>query len=399
MRHLLPFCFAIHAADQLTLAVLPLLATLLLGQGSPALAAGLVAAQGLAWLLLSLPAGVWVDRFGRRALLRLAPALAAGFLLLALLAPRQPLWLGLCAFLGAGGVVVAVLGSFAALPALVPPARLPAANARLELVRALATLMAPPLAGLLAAQTRPEAALLLAATLAAGAAIVALFLPALPRPATQRAPLLAAIAEGARCVMAQPLLRAIALTAMAWNTAFFALTAIAVPLALGPLGLSPQLAGLALGAQGAGLVAGALLAARLAPRQPAGRLLLAGPALSLLAMLFWAAALAVPGQGARTAGLVAAGQFLLGFGPMLWQVVQTSLRQVLAPPALLGRVGACMQVAVFGVRPLGALAGGVVAASFGLPAALLLAAGGFALSLAVLLVSPLPRLVALPSAA
>jgi hypothetical protein len=90
---------------------------------------------------------------------------------------------------------------------------------------------------------------------------------------------------------------------------------------------------------------------------------------------------------------------LLGFGPMLWQVAQTSLRQVVAPPALLGRVGAVMQVAVFGVRPLGALAGAALAAAQGAQASLALAAAGFALSLLVVLLSPLALLRRLPAPA
>jgi hypothetical protein len=48
------------------------------------------------------------------------------------------------------------------------------------------------------------------------------------------------------------------------------------------------------------------------------------------------------------------------------------------------------------VRPLGALAGGFVAAQAGLPAALLLIAAAFALSTLVIVLSPLVRLRTLP---
>ena len=50
-----------HAADQLALATLPLTATLVLGAGPDVLGL-LVAAQSAAWLLVTLPAGAWVDR-------------------------------------------------------------------------------------------------------------------------------------------------------------------------------------------------------------------------------------------------------------------------------------------------------------------------------------------------
>jgi len=48
------------------------------------------------------------------------------------------------------------------------------------------------------------------------------------------------------------------------------------------------------------------------------------------------------------------------------------------------------------VRPLGALAGGIVAAQAGLQAALLLIAASFVLSTLVIVLSPLARLRALP---
>ena len=60
-----------HAADQLALATLPLTATLVLGAGPDVLGL-LVAAQSAAWLLVSLPAGAWVDRMPRRTLLIVA---------------------------------------------------------------------------------------------------------------------------------------------------------------------------------------------------------------------------------------------------------------------------------------------------------------------------------------
>jgi hypothetical protein len=82
---------------------------------------------------------------------------------------------------------------------------------------------------------------------------------------------------------------------------------------------------------------------------------------------------------------------------MLWQIAQTSLRHSVTPAGLLGRVGATVQVAVFGVRPLGALAGGALAAWQGPEAAVWLAAFGFLVSLLVLLRSPLPQLRALPA--
>ncbi len=387
----LPLAFAaLHGADQLSLAALPLIATLALGAG-PGLAGVLLAAQGAAWLVVSLPAGVLADRHDRQRLLRAGALLAAcGFAGAALLA-RHPAGLAAAVFLGSAGVVFAALAVFALLPSLIARESLPTANARLELGRAIATLAAPPLAGILAEAGHAVAALALAALAAliawrAARPIAAPALPAAARPGIGKS-----IAEGARFVLAEPRLRAIMLAAIAWNAGFFALMAVAAPFALGPLGLDARLVGLALGAYGAGLVAGALAAPRLGRALPIGALLVAGPLLSVAGA---GALLAAPGFATLAACMA-----LLGFGPMLWQVAQTSLRQAVAPAALLGRVGAVMQVAVFGVRPLGALAGAALAVALGPQASLALAFAGFALSLLAVLASPLATLRRLPAPA
>ena len=84
---------------------------------------------------------------------------------------------------------------------------------------------------------------------------------------------------------------------------------------------------------------------------------------------------------------------------MLWLICQTTVRQLVTPAPMLGRVNATVQTAIYGVRPLGALAGGIVAAQAGLPAALLLIAASFVLSTLVIVLSPLARLRALPQPA
>ncbi len=71
----------------------------------------------------------------------------------------------------------------------------------------------------------------------------------------------------------------------------------------------------------------------------------------------------------------------------------------MTPTPLMGRVNATLQTAIYGVRPLGALAGGFMAAHAGLHAALLLVAAAFALSTLVIVLSPLARLRALPEPA
>ncbi|PZW41318.1 putative MFS family arabinose efflux permease [Humitalea rosea] len=382
-----------HAADQLALAALPLTAVVALGAGAREVG-WLIAAQSAAWLLCSLPAGVLVDHTRRRRLLVAAMLVAAAGAALALTGALggSLVLLGLGAAAGSCGTVVFALSAGALVPVLVAPGAMPAANARLELARALVTLAAPLLAGGLVGAGLGAGVYGLAAVAALAAAATAWRLPegGAPEPATRPA-LSLLLREGAGFVAAQPLLRAIFLCAVCWNFAFFAWLAGFVPYTVATLGLVAEQIGLAQAGYGAGLLLGAAAApallARLAPRV----ILLAGPGLSLLAPLLL---VTVPGVAG---GFLA--QLMLGFGPMLWLVTQTSIRQLLTPAALQGRVAATMQVALYGVRPLGALAGGALAASFGPGAAIGLAGLVFLASFAVAAGSALARLRAMPLAA
>jgi predicted MFS family arabinose efflux permease len=386
-----------HAADQMALATLPLTATLVLGAG-PDLLGLLVAAQSAAWLLVSLPAGTWIDRMPRRRMLivALALGLTASLVAVAAAATGYVVLLGLAAIAGASGTVVYVLTSVSLLPSLVAPGDLSRSNARLELARAVVSLAAPFVAGLLAQHLSPTWGYVLAALGAALALVCVLALPEGTAPTTgaERPTLASAIRVGTAFVLRNELLRGISLCAIFWNFGFFALLAIWAPLALGPLGLDPAHMGLAQSTYGAGLILGALVAPVTARRLPPLATLIFGPAVSILA-----ASLFLTAPSGNGFALAAAGYFLVGFGPMLWLICQTTVRQLVTPSPLMGRVNATVQTAIYGVRPLGALAGGFVAAQAGLHAALLMIAAAFALSTLVIVVSPLARMRVLPKSA
>ncbi len=386
----------LHAADQLATAALPLAALLALG-GDARLVGQLLAAQSLAWLALSLPAGLIVDWLGRRAMLCLAAALSGLGLTAASAgaAMADAALLGAGAFLGASGTMLFVLGAASSVPDLVPRDALPHANARLELARALVTLAAPPLAGHLAAQGEFMLAFVIAATLALAGLASLCAIRSLPPPGSKAAAPWAALGEGLRFLLAEPLLRGIGACALFWNAGFFALLASFIPFALGPLGLGAAGAGLAQAGYGAGLILGALAAPAAIARLGANVVLVAGPALSVAAPALLLLAPATP-QPIIAAFLA---QGLIGFGPMMWLVCQQSIRQAVTPRALLGRVGAVLQVAIYGVRPLGALAGGAVSSASGPAAGIALAAVLFALSLAAVALSSLARLRRIPEAA
>ena len=379
-------------ADKLALDTISLAATE--GGASPRLVGLLVAAQSAAWLLVSLPAGVLADRIAPRALIRLGGALmlVGSGLGAALLGLGQiGFALALAIFLAAAGPVVIALSIFVLLPRMVGVAELPRANGRMELGRAVLSLASPLIAGWAVARGAGPVGLVLCAGVGVAILIAATRLPG-DAPAPQpRLPMHRAIAEGGAFVARHPYLRPIALCAIAWNLAFFAFLAIVTPYAARVLLLAPEAIGLASSVYGAGLIAGALSAPALIARLPTGGLLVFGPASSLIGVGLLGLAPASLGVPA-----LALAFFLLGFGPILWFIVQTSLRQAVTPPALLGRVSATLTTAMYGMRPVGALAGGLMGEWVGLQAAIWLPVGLFAVSTLAILASAMPVLKAMP---
>jgi predicted MFS family arabinose efflux permease len=379
--HLLTASTAMHAADQLTLAAAPLIAVA--AGADPAMIGLIVAAQSVAWLIVSLPAGALADRLSRRSMMigGAMSAIAGSLMGLAALrmADASLIMLSLACFAAAAGIVIVVLSIFALLPAMIAKPALPRANARIELMRAIVTFGAPSLAAWLVSRGAGEAIFALTALCGAIALVAS---AALPRDAAAASspPVLAAVRDGARFVIAHPALRAIALCAIFWNIAFFALIGLFAPLATKHLAFDAQAIGRVWSVYGAGLIAGALFASIITARVSLGVLLLFGPAVSVAAGLIIATA-----SRATPEPLIDFAFFLIGFGPMLWLVTQTSLRQSVTPPELMGRVGATIQVAIYGVRPLGALIAGWVGARWGLGYAAAIPLVFFSLSFASML--------------
>ncbi|SDC12446.1 Predicted arabinose efflux permease, MFS family [Variovorax sp. CF079] len=388
---------AAQSAEQLSLAAVPLVAVLALGAG-PGEIGMLATVQTLPFLLLSIPLGLIADRTSRQRLMLWAEALRALALLglLAVVATARPSieWLALLGFIGAVGTVGFNIAAPALVPALVPREALARANGRLELARSAAFAAGPALAGALVAWLGAPAAFVLAAMLSVSAVVLLLRIaePQRTRPSA-RHPLLE-LQDGARLVWRHELLRPILLTAAAWNTSWFVLQAAYVPYAVRTLGLGAGAVGLSLGICGAGMVTGALLASRMVGAMPLGRAIQFGPVSSVLAALLMTATLVVP-----SGALAAISLFLFGVGPIVWVITSTTLRQTVTPNAMLGRVSAVFLTVNAGARPVGAALGGIVGATWGEPACLLLALAGFVLQAWLILRSPVRALRQLPTPA
>ena len=380
---------AAQSAEQIGLAAAPLVAVLALGAGAGE-TGFLQTAATLPFLLLAIPAGVLADRMPRRRLMAAAEAVRATALVatLALAASgRLSLaLLALLAFVGACGTVAYSVAAPALVPALVPPAGLAAANARLELARTVAFVGGPALGGALVGWTGAGAAF----GVAAGLSIAAVFLLAgLREPPRAPAPprrTLEDLREGSSFVFRHRLLLPILITQFVFNTAFFVLQAVYVPYAVHRLGLSASGVGVTLAVYGVGMVVGALLAGRLIAALPFGVVIVIGPLFGLAAALVMVSTIWMP-----VPALAGLSFFLIGVGPILWTIGTTTLRQMVTPSLLLGRVSA-INIATYGSRPLGAAVGALVGGLYGAEAGLVVAAAGFLIQAVVILASPVRRL-------
>ena len=385
---------AAQSAEQMALATAPIVAVLSLGAG-PAETGLLATAQSLPFLLLSLPAGVLADRMRRKRLMVMAELLrAVALFLLPILLWQAVLTVSLLAVISAAiatGTVVYSVAAPALVPTLVERPLLALANTRLELARSLAFAAGPSAAGVLVAAIGGGASFVIAGLLS----LVAVWFIANIREDERTKPterhVMAELIEGMRFTRSQPLLLSIMATAVVWSTAFFVLQSIYVVYAVQRLGLTADQVGLTLGAYGAGMLLGGLFVPLVLPRIRIGLFIVLGPIGSLAGVLIIVSSRFMPGLALPLIGF-----FVFGVGPIMWTIGQTTLRQALTPTALLGRVSALFIVVSFGARPIGAALGGLIGSKIGLDAAMTTAAVGFALQLAIVLASPLPRLKVLP---
>jgi predicted MFS family arabinose efflux permease len=380
---------AAQSAEQIGLAAAPLVAVLALGAGAGE-TGFLQTAATLPFLLLAIPAGVLADRMPRRRLMAAAEAVRA-LALVATLALAQSgrlilARLGLLAFVGACGTVAYSVAAPALVPALVPPAGLAAANARLELARTVAFVGGPALGGALVGWTGAGAAFGVAAALSIGAVFLLAGLREPPRAPAPPSHTLQDLREGSGFVFRHRLLLPILITQFVFNTAFFVLQAVYVPYAVHWLGLSASGVGVTLAVYGVGMVVGALLAGRLIRALPFGVVIVIGPLAGLAAALVMVSTIWMP-----TPVLAGLSFFLMGVGPILWTIGTTTLRQMVTPSLLLGRVSA-INIATYGSRPLGAALGALVGGLYGAETGLVVAAAGFLIQAVVILASPVRRL-------
>jgi Na+/melibiose symporter-like transporter len=316
---------------QISGVAIPLLAVLTL-QTSP-LQLGLVMASGtLAFALIGLPAGAWVDSWRRR------PILVASDLTRTVLLATIPIaWLlGILTIVQL--IVVSLLTGFARvffdvayqsyIPSVIGKDGLLAGNSAMETVRASGQVFGPGIGGwLVALAGAANVVLIQAVTFAVSAASLMAITTQEPAPARpHRTRMRAQIKEGLLFVARTPLLRATAITSAAGNFAFAMASAVSFVFMVRTLGLSPTAIGVVLALGSVTVMAGAALTPHLARYVGSARIVwwslaVTGPValLSPLARPGWLVVLLVIG--------IAAGEL----GQIIYAISNVSLRPAALP--------------------------------------------------------------------
>jgi MFS family permease len=384
--------------SEITFLALPLVAILVLDASAFEVAA-LGGVAWAPWLLFSLPVGALIDRLPRRPVLVLADVGRAVALLsvpAAYGADVLTLWQLYVVGFATGTLTVFFDVAYQSyLPSLVRRDQLAEGNSKLEISRSGAKIAGPGLAGVLVgAVTAPVA------ILADGLSFLvsALFLGAIRRPEGKpervaQTRLGHEIVEGVRYVLRHDYLRPSMAFIGASNFFGQVFWSILLVYAVRRLGLSPAEIGLAFSVASTGFLAGAALSTRIVARIGVGPTLVASAFTVGWPLLFVPLA---PREYAIPVLVVALG--VAQFGGVVFNVVGISLFQAITPDRLLGRMNASRRFVVWGVIPLGSLAGGALASTVGLRPTLAVGAIGSTLAFLPLLLSPLRGLREVPEA-
>ena len=363
----------------------------------------LTAVEFSPFILVGLPAGVWVDRMAKRPVLIAADI--GRLVALASVPVAHELWRVTMLQLYAVAFATGVLTVFfdvayqSYLPVLVTRDELVDGNAKLATTDSAATVAGPSVAGVLIQWIGAPLAFLADAGSFAVSAVTLLFVrrtePAADTAAKEaRRGMRAEIAEGLGYVLRHPLLRPIACCTATSNLFSSMITAVITVFMVRSLGMSAGLIGVAFGLGNVGFVVGALISRRMADRFGVGRTIVwsigvgsAGGRLLPIAT----SAVAIP--------WIVAGQFLVSMGSPIYNINQVSLRQAITPFRLQGRMNASMRFMVWGTMPVGSVIGGVLGTVIGLRPTLVVGGVGLASAFLWVALSPVPGVTEIPDEA
>ncbi|GGQ50552.1 MFS transporter [Couchioplanes azureus] len=358
---------------------------------------GLITAAGyLAYLVISLPAGVLVQRVplrGMQVALDLVRALALASIPLAwwLDALTVPQLVAVALVVSFGNVLFDVANQ-TFLPEIVPAAQLQARNSLNSGTHAATQLGGPSLGGLAVQLLGAVPTLFVDAVSYLVSAALLRTLPArrVQRPA-ERPPMVTMIREGWRFVLRHPIIRPAMWDATATNFVCGAMLALFPYYLVRELHASPFMVGLLLAADGLGTLIGAALTTRFTDRVGTAR------GLIIAAFAGVAGALLIPlGTGTVAYLAFAAGNLVFAGSGVVLSVTTRTYRMLASPPELLSRVIATVKFVSWGAIPLGGLLAGALAGPLGARTTLLVFGALTVLSPVIYLSSPIRRLRDLP---
>jgi MFS family permease len=387
--------------DQIAVLALPLVAVLVLDAGAGQM--GLLGAAALLpHLLFSLPAGVWLDRVASRRRVMIATDLGR-----AALVGTIPLAYALDVLTLAQLYAVTFLaGTLAVLFDLSYPTlfvslasrdRYLEGNSLVHGSRSFSFVAGPSLGGLLTSAFSAPFALLGDAV---SFLVSALFLGRVraeePPIELEEEGVKARVVTGLRFIGGNPIFRPSLIAVATLNFFNYGFHALFVLYATRTLDVSAGTLGLVLGAGAVGGLLGAFLAARIGRALGVGRAFLVGCVLFPLPLVL------VPLAGGPRwliLGMLFVAEFGSGLGVMILDINAGSMMFALTPDRLRSRATGAFNVVNWGIRPLGALAGGALGTLIGVRPTLWVATLGALAGAILLLPSPVPRLRDLPEEA
>lgn len=360
------------------------------------------AVETLAFLVIGLPAGAWVDRMLKRRVMITADVVRAVALASVPVAFFAG-WLTIWQLIIVGAIVGAATVFFdvayqSYVPVLVAGELIGDANGKLETSQQIARVGGPALSGILLTIVRPAVLVGIDALSYVVSVIALLFVRDTEERAKpeDRKPLVQEIREGAAFVVRQPLLVRIVLCTAGSNLFSTIATTMLPVLVLRQLGISSALWGVAISVGAIGGLLGAMATSRLSKRVGEGTIIPLSAVVFGLPFFLLAIMPLVPSAAFV---LLTVGEFVLSFSVLVYNIAQVTFRQRICPPRLMGRMNASIRFVVWGVMPIGGLASGILSTVLGVETTIWIGAIGSLLPAAFVVFSPLLGMRELPTQA
>jgi MFS family permease len=384
--------------DQVSIIALPLTAVLAL-HASAAQMGALTTSYLLPNLLLSLHAGVWVDRSGRRREVMLTADVVRGLLTLTIpiaFAVGDLTWAQLytVSFLLGCATVFSMVSFGGFFQTIVPREDYIDAQTLINGARGFSFLGGTSLGGVLVQLLRGPYALALdgLSFLWAGLFLKRIDAPDPPGATRETGGIMA----GARWIRHNAVMRAELLGVATINLFNYIYWALFLLYASRYLHVAPATIGVVIGVAAVGTLIASALTGRVA------RAIGLGPAFLIGCFLFPAPLLLVPaarGPHWLVIAFLFTAEFVSGLGLMLLDILAGALTAGLVPPLMRSRVSGAFMLVNYGVRPLGTSLGGILGTTIGVHDTIWIGAAGALLGMTILLPSPIRHVHDVPEPA